>query len=33
MDTAAIASFGEAFQGEIVPPGSANYGNQNLRPG
>jgi FAD/FMN-containing dehydrogenase len=25
MDTAAIASFGEAFQGEIVPPGSANY--------
>jgi len=25
MDTAALASFGEAFQGEIVAPGSANY--------
>src|SRR6266705_3034136 len=33
MHTAAIASFGEAFQGEIVPPGSANHGNQNVRPG
>ena len=25
MDTAALASFGGAFHGEIVPPGSANY--------
>ena len=25
METAALATFGEAFQGEIVPPGSANY--------
>jgi FAD/FMN-containing dehydrogenase len=25
MDTAALASFGGTFQGEIVPPGSANY--------
>jgi len=30
MDTAALASFGGTFQGEIVPPGSANYETARL---
>jgi FAD/FMN-containing dehydrogenase len=30
MDTAALASFGGTFHGEIVPPGSANYETARL---
>jgi len=30
LDTAALASFGGTFHGEIVPPGSANYETARL---